>query len=145
MKDIIRQPTLSGRKRITGRQILTKAKACIMDCKIFLAYWTDFTKNGGFPSGTDALAFCIESVVTEHQQNLEKEDDSSDSDDDSDDEDDPPVSQWKAKTQPLRVNRSIIESDGEDAEDEGDDDEESIEYVSKRIHIPPKEWQLMYQ
>ena len=75
------------------------------------------------------MAFCIKSVATEHQQNLEKEDDSSDCDDDSDDEDDPPVSLGKATTQPLRVNRSTIESDGEDAEDEGDDDEESIEFI----------------
>ena len=70
VKDIINQPTLTGgRKRIDGRQLLAKAKAAIKESKILLAYWTDYTKNGGFPSGKneeDALLFCTESVSTEN-------------------------------------------------------------------------------
>ena len=81
IKEIINMSTLSGRKRITGRQLLSKAKASIKEAKVLLAYWTDYTRNGGFPSGKneeDALEFCKESVTSEHQHNMEKEDDTDD-------------------------------------------------------------------
>ena len=131
-------PTLSGRKRITGRQLLSKAKASIKEAKVLLAYWTDYTRNGGFPSGKneeDALEFCKESVTTEHQHNMEKEDDT----DDDEEEDEPPVSQSRALTQPLK-NKRVVESDTEEpeAEDErSDDDDNDKEYVSKRKYNPP--------
>ena len=138
IKKIINMPTLSGRKRITGRQLLSKAKASIKEAKVLLAYWTDYTRNGGFPSGKneeDALEFCKESVTAEHQHNMEKEDDT----DDDEEEDEPPVSQSRVLTQPLK-NRRVVESDTEEpeAEDEGSDDEDNEkEFVSKRIYNPP--------
>ena len=65
--EYIHQPTLSGgRKYINGRQLIDKAKASIKDCKILLAYWNEFKKSGGFPSGKtekDALAFCLSQSV----------------------------------------------------------------------------------
>ena len=135
VKEFIHYPTLSGRKYINGRQLIAKAKACIKDSKVLLAYWKDFTKAGGFPSGkneTDALLFCTESVTTEHDQNMEKE---NETDEDEDDDKDPPVTQGSAPTQPLRNSR-VVDSDNEDAEDE-DEDNDSVEYVSKKKLVPP--------
>lgn len=139
VKDIINQPTLAGgRKRITGRQLLAKAKASIKESKVLLAYWSDFTKNGGFPSGKneeDALLFCIESVSTEHQQNMEKEDGTEDDEEDEEH----PISQSRVSTQSLRKNR-VVDSENEDAEaeDEGNSDNEGdIEYISKSLYNPP--------
>jgi hypothetical protein len=127
VKEVINLPTLSGKKRITGRQLLSKAKASVRESKVLLAYWTDYKKNGGFPSGKneeDALLFCVESVSTEHQHNLEKEEDS----DDEDEDDEPPVSQARALTQPLKQ-KTPVDSDNEEAEDEGyDDDQNSVEF-----------------
>lgn len=139
VKEFIHYPTLSGRKYINGRQLIAKAKACIKDCKVLLAYWTDYTKAGGFPSGKnekDALLFCTESVNTENEQNLERE---NGSDDDEEDDKEPPGQEATATapTQPLRNSR-VVDSDIEDADvEEDDEDNDSVEYVSKKKFIPP--------
>ena len=131
VKEIINQPTLTGgRKKIDGRQFLIKAKSAIKESKILLAYWADYTKNGGFLSGKneeDALLFCTESVSTENSRNLEKEEDT----EDDEEEEDRPISQSRVLTQPLV--RRVVDSDNdeEEAEDEGEsDDEGEIEHIS---------------
>lgn len=53
LSDLIRRPTLIGTTLITGRQILEKAKACLLESKKFLAYWKEFLVNDQFPSGTN--------------------------------------------------------------------------------------------
>lgn len=146
VKDIINHPTLSNRtKRIDGRQLLLKAKAAIRESKILLAYWTDYTRNGGFPSGKneeDALLFCTESVSTENSKNLEKEEDT----EEEDDEDQPAVSQSRVLTQPLRGKAVVQNEDNEEededeaeAEDEGGSEDEGdgdIEFVTKKATSP---------
>lgn len=136
VREIINQPTLSGRKRITGRQLLLKARESLRESKILLAYWNDFTKNGGFPSGKnedDALEFCKESLSTERQQNLEKDDDT----DDDEDDDELSASQGRPINKTQKNNR-VGDSDDEDAEDEGSDDgEKEIEQVSRRFYNSP--------
>lgn len=142
IKNIVNQPTLTGgRNNINGRQLLSKAKASIKEVKILLAYWTDFTKGGGFPSGKneeDALLFVSESIAMEHQQNMEKEDDT----DDDEEDDSPPVAQALALTQPLRTNKRVVDSDNDEAEVGGDNnessDESSVEeLVQKKKYISP--------
>lgn len=94
IKNIVNQPTLTGgRNNINGRQLLSKAKASIKDVKILLAFWTDFTKSGGFPSGKN-------------------EDDT----DDDEEDDSPPVAQALALTQPLRKIKRVVDSDNDEAE-----------------------------
>lgn len=132
VEEVIRQPTLSGKKRITGRQLLSKAKNCIREVKIILAYWTDFKKNGGFPSGKnfdDALKFCVESVRSERYSNLEKDDIS-----DSDSEEEAPPPAKKSKPAESKEN----ESDNEYNDNEDDEEEEGdVEYGSTKSFSPP--------
>lgn len=140
IKNIVNQPTLTGgRNNINGRQLITKAKDCIKEVKILLAFWTDFTKSGGFPSGKnedDALLFVTESIATEHKQNIEKEDDT----DDDDEDDAPPLP--LALNQPHLKNKRVVDSDNEEAEREdfndGSSDESSVEeFVQKKKYISP--------
>jgi hypothetical protein len=146
IRKVISYSTLTNgaKKRITGRQLVIKAKASIKDCKVLLAYWNDYTKNGGYPSGkneTDALTFCIESVATENTQNMEKEGDT----EDEDEEDEPAVTQPLRSAKPLsEIRRSVVESDEEEneddaeAEDEGDEEEDDNDtgYISRKSVFP---------
>jgi hypothetical protein len=50
IEEVIRAPTLSGKKRIDGRQLLSKAKNALKESKILLAFWGEFVKMG-MPSG----------------------------------------------------------------------------------------------
>ena len=45
------RPTLSGNNLITGRQILEKARACLLEAKKMLALWVEFLIDGQMPSG----------------------------------------------------------------------------------------------
>ena len=47
----ILRPTLKGKSLITGRQILEKARACLMEAKKMLALWIEFLIDGQMPSG----------------------------------------------------------------------------------------------
>ena len=47
----ILRPTLKGKNLITGRQILEKARACLMEAKKMLALWIEFLIDGQMPSG----------------------------------------------------------------------------------------------
>ena len=70
MEEVIRLPTLCGKKQITGRQILLKAKAVVREAKVLLAYWVDYTKNGGYPSKKnedDALEYVHEQAAIENE------------------------------------------------------------------------------
>lgn len=49
--DIILRPTLRGQNLITGRQILDKARACVMEAKKLLGFWMEFLVDDHFPSG----------------------------------------------------------------------------------------------
>ena len=142
VKEFINLPTLSGRKRIDGRQLIAKAKASIKESKILLAYWTDFTKAGGYPSGKnekDALNFCTESVSTEHEQNMEKESD--DEEEEEENEEAPPQSQSRVLTQPLKRKSAVVDSDNDEAEASGEesdnDADDDIEFISRKKFIPP--------
>lgn len=136
IRELINYPTLSKKNRMEGRQLILKAKDCIKETKIFLAAWTNYTKNGGFPSGKneqDALQYCIQEVASEHKPSFEKDD----LQDDDDEEDEPPVSQSRAKTQPLKDTREK-DSDNDEAEDDGDEDEdEEVQFISKKSYSPP--------
>ena len=134
VKVFIHNLILSGRKYFNERQLIAKAKASIKDSMVLLACCKDFTKAVGFPLGKnekDALLFCAESLNTEHDHNIVKE---NGTDEDEDDDKDPPVTQGPAPTQPLRNSR-VVDSDNEDAEDENEDND-SVEYVSERKFAP---------
>lgn len=111
--------TLTGnRNRISGRQLLGKAKDAIKDCKVLIAYWNDYSKSGGFPSGkneNDALLFCVESVTTENTKNLEKEEDTEDDEEEDD---------TTAVPKPLPIKRNTVVDSDDDAADEDEDDDE---------------------
>ena len=47
----ILRPTLRGKNLITGRQILEKGRACLMEAKKMLALWVEFLIDGQMPSG----------------------------------------------------------------------------------------------
>lgn len=139
-RKFINCPTLTGgKKKITGRQLLAKAKAAIKESKVLLAYWNDYSKSGGFPSGkneNDALLFCVESVTTENTQNLEKEEDT----EDEEEEDDSPAPE-PARTvpQPPPPRRNTVVDSEDEAEVEGDEDEddnEEVEYIAKKTSPP---------
>jgi hypothetical protein len=82
IEDVIRSPTLSGNKRINGRQLLTKAKVALREAKVLLGFWSEFTRNG-MPSGmdeSDALKHVLKRAFQE------KSAECGDIDDDDDDE-----------------------------------------------------------
>ena len=81
IEDVVRRSTLSGKKEIDGRQLLSKAKVALKDAKILLSYWYEFIRNG-MPSGkdeTDALKYVLNRAFEERSQERD--------DDDEDDED----------------------------------------------------------
>jgi hypothetical protein len=51
----ITRPTLSGKNLITGRQILDKARACLLEAKKMLALWQEFLIDGQLPSGMNEM------------------------------------------------------------------------------------------
>lgn len=141
-RKFINCPTLTGnKKKITGRQLLAKAKAAIKECKVLIAYWNDYTKSGGFPSGkneNDALLFCVESVTTENTQNLEKEEDT---EDDEEEEDAPAPEPARAVSKPPPTKKNAVVDSDDDAadeeEDEDEDDNDEVEYIVKKSYSPP--------
>ena len=52
IESVIRCPTLPGKRGIDGRQILSKAKIALKECKKLLSFWNEFLKIGT-PSGMD--------------------------------------------------------------------------------------------
>ena len=48
---VITKATLRGNHLLSGRQIVEKAKAVMLDAKKYLAYWMEFLINGSMPSG----------------------------------------------------------------------------------------------
>ena len=123
IEEVIRLPTLSGKKQITGRQILLKAKAVVREAKVLLAYWVDYTKNGGFPSGKnedDALEYVHEQSAIENEQRKER-------DDEDDDDDDEELTQPRAPANG-RSNQPV-DSDSENDEEFSPDDNNEVEEV----------------
>ena len=96
IEDVIRSPTLSGNKRINGRQLMSKAKVALREAKVLLGFWSEFTRNG-MPSGMD------ESDALKHVLNRAFQEKSAECDDNDDDDDD----------------EEIEETCGEEVEDEG--------------------------
>lgn len=83
IEEFVRCPTLSGKKEIDGRQLISKAKIALKDAKILLSYWHEFTKNG-MPSGkdeTDALKYVLNRAFEEKSE--EKDDDDDDDDEEN--------------------------------------------------------------
>lgn len=76
LSDVILRPTLRGKNLITGRQILDKARACMLEAKKLLGYWMEFLVNDHFPSGTN------EDNAYEHVLNRAREETSVEIDDD---------------------------------------------------------------
>ena len=69
---VIRCPTLPGKRRIDGRQILSKAKIALKECKKLLSLWNEFLKNGT-PSGmdeTDALKHVVQRSIEKNQKKM---------------------------------------------------------------------------
>ena len=42
IEEVVRCPTLSGKKEIDGRQLISEAKTALKDAKILLSYWHEF-------------------------------------------------------------------------------------------------------
>jgi hypothetical protein len=81
IEEVIRAPTLSGKKRIDGRQLLSKAKNALKESKILLAFWGEFVKMG-MPSGmteVDALKYVVDRAFEE--KSAEGDDEEEDDDD----------------------------------------------------------------
>ena len=79
----IYKSTLSGSKKIEGRQILDKARSALLEAKKLLGYWMEFLQSGSMPSGMnedDALQHVFNRAWSE--QSLENDDDGDDDDDD---------------------------------------------------------------
>ena len=54
IEEVVRCPTLSGKKEIDGGQLISEAKIDLKEAKILLSYWHEFIKNG-MPSGKDEM------------------------------------------------------------------------------------------
>lgn len=73
ISDLILRPTLKGRNLITGRQILDKARACLLEAKKYLAFWNEFLVDGQFPSGKneeDAKDYVLKRALDETSPEL---------------------------------------------------------------------------
>lgn len=133
VEEVIRLPTLCGKKQITGRQILLKAKAVVREAKVLLAYWVDYTRNGGFPSGKnedDALEYVREQAANEHEQRKERDDE------DNDDDDDEELSQPRVPGRNNPPADSDSEIDEEFAPDENNEVEEVVGNSSHKYYPP---------
>lgn len=78
-------PTLRGKNLIQGRQVLDKARACLLEAKKMLALWIEFLIDGRLPSGMtedNALQHVLKrsraltstEVVAEEVDDLESDD-----------------------------------------------------------------------
>ena len=113
IEDVIRSPTLSGNKRINGRQLMSKAKVALREAKVLLGFWSEFTKNV-MPSGKDATD-AIKHVLNRAFQ--EKSAECDDNDDDDDDENVTAPSTY-VKQRALCAMDKNVDSDSENDEGE---------------------------
>ena len=129
IEEVIRCPTLSGKKRINGRQLLYKAKIALRESKILLAYWNEFVKNG-MPSGmteVDALKYVVQRAFEEKTG----ENDEGDEEEDDNEEEERPVRQ---NIQSFTVLESRVDSDSEDDEGESLDTQTMEAFIDGYIH-----------
>ena len=82
IEEVVRSPTLSGNKKINGRQLISKAKVELREAKVLLGYWTEYTRNG-MPSGmneTDATKHVLNRAFQEKSAECDHNDDDDDED-----------------------------------------------------------------
>ena len=113
IEEVVRSPTLSGNKKINGRQLMSKAKVALREAKVLLGYWTEYTRNG-MPSGmneTDAIKHVLNRAFQEKSAEC-------DDNDDYDDDEDVTVPATNVKQRALSAMNENVDSDSENDEGE---------------------------